>query len=208
MTKDSNQFSKHLERIIKGRLSKTYQANAALNYEEEFSGYHVHVKDFARDVLQVLDKIKVEKVHSSTVFKRGANSPHQRVRDFYQLAQILIKAFHNYLTNKSYLDFNDLSIQAVELLKNHAEVREFVNNRYTHILVDEFQDVNSLQIELIQQIISHNTNLFCVGDDWQGVYGFRGSDVRYIVNFKKYFTSAKTIELNVNYRSNQTIVGI
>ena len=206
MTKDSNQFSKHLERIIQGKFSNNYKTFTALNYEEEFSGYHHHVKDFARDVLQVLDKIKVEKIHSSKVFERGKNSPHQRVCDFYKLAQILIKAYHLYLTNKSYLDFNDLSIQAVELLKNHPEVKDYVRKRYANILVDEFQDVNSLQIELIQQIVSDNNKLFCVGDDWQGIYGFRGSDVRYIIEFQKYFPDAEIIKLNMNYRSNQTIV--
>ncbi|NJM16917.1 MAG: UvrD-helicase domain-containing protein [Bacteroidales bacterium] len=192
MTKDSKEFARHLDRIVKGRLSNALPYTV-LNYEEEFAGYHHHVKDFAQDVLQVLDKIKVEKVRSSVVFKRGLVSPHQRVRDFYQLARVLIGNYHNYLVNKSYLDFNDLSIQALELLKNHAEAREYAQSRYTHVLVDEFQDVNALQVELLQHIVSEGNHLFCVGDDWQGIYGFRGSDVRYIVDFNKYFPGAQTI---------------
>jgi DNA helicase IV len=206
MTKNSRDFSKELERIIKGNFSQNYNASFALNYEEEFSGYHQHIKDFARDVLQVLDKIKVEKVHSSLVFKNGAKSNHQRVRDFYLLAKVLIKEYHGYLINKSYLDFNDLSIQALKLLEIHQDVRESIQKRYKHILVDEFQDVNSLQVELLQQMVNKDTNIFCVGDDWQGIYGFRGSDVKYIIEFDKHFKGAETIKLNLNYRSNQTIV--
>lgn len=206
MTKNSREFSKQLEKIVKGSISKNYKPVSALNYEEEFSGYHQHVKDFARDVIQVMDKIKVEKVHSSTVFRRGKNSKHQRVRDFYKLAAVLIKKYHIYLINKSYLDFNDLTIQALELLKNHTEIKEYVQKRYAHILVDEFQDVNSLQVEMLQEIVGIKCNLFCVGDDWQGIYGFRGSDVKYIIEFEKFFPGSETIKLNLNYRSNQTIV--
>ena len=206
MTKDSKEFAQHLERIVKGKLSNGYTKYDALNYEEEFAGYHQHIKDFARDVLQVLDKIKVERVRSAQVFARGKASVHQRVRDFYLLAEVLIRAYHKYLVNQSYLDFNDLSIQAVQLLEHRKEIQQYVNETYQHILVDEFQDVNSLQIQLLKKMVARENNLFCVGDDWQGIYGFRGSDVRYIIDFEKYFSSAEVIKLNLNYRSNQTIV--
>lgn len=206
MAKDSRLFSSMLNKIVRGALSSGHQPGTALSFEEEFAGYHQHVKDFTRDVLQVLDKIKVEKIHSSKVFENARKSGHQRVRDFYSLAEVLIKGYHNYLTDKSYLDFNDLSIQAVQLLKNQEAIRQYFQDKYQHVLVDEFQDVNSLQIELLQQLVTGQNNLFCVGDDWQGIYGFRGSDVRYIVDFETYFPGSGTIKLNLNYRSNQTIV--
>jgi superfamily I DNA/RNA helicase len=74
-------------------------------------------------------------------------------------------------------------------------------------LVDEFQDVNNLQVELIKLLLSEKTQLFCVGDDWQSIYGFRGSNVDYIIDFEKHFPGAHVIKLDQNYRSSQNIVG-
>jgi superfamily I DNA/RNA helicase len=74
-------------------------------------------------------------------------------------------------------------------------------------LVDEFQDVNNLQVALIKLMLTPATQLFCVGDDWQSIYGFRGSNVSYIVNFEQHFPGAQIVKLNLNYRSTQNIVG-
>jgi DNA helicase-4 len=205
MTESSAVFNKHLERIVKGRLSIS-QSFPELNYEEEFNGYHQHVKDFAYDMLQVLDKIKVESIHSSQVFKNARLSPHARVRDFYELAREIIPAYHNYLTDHSYLDFNDLTIQAVAMLENHNEIKTILQDKFNHIMVDEFQDVNTQQVKLLQRLVSGSNHLFCVGDDWQGIYGFRGSDIGYIIDFNTYFPESSTIKLDLNYRSNKTIV--
>ena len=73
--------------------------------------------------------------------------------------------------------------------------------------MDEFQDVNNLQVELIRYLLTDENQLFCVGDDWQSIYGFRGSNVDYIVNFTKHFPGARTVKLSMNYRSTQHIVG-
>jgi superfamily I DNA/RNA helicase len=73
--------------------------------------------------------------------------------------------------------------------------------------VDEFQDVNNLQVELIKLLLTDNSQLYCVGDDWQSIYGFRGSNVSYIIEFEKHFTNSKTLKLNLNYRSTPNIVG-
>jgi superfamily I DNA/RNA helicase len=72
--------------------------------------------------------------------------------------------------------------------------------------VDEFQDVNSLQVELIKLLLTDRTQLFCVGDDWQSIYGFRGSNVSYIIEFEKHFPHPEIVKLNLNYRSTQPIV--
>ena len=74
-------------------------------------------------------------------------------------------------------------------------------------MVDEFQDVNSLQVKLLDLLLKPETQLFCVGDDWQSIYGFRGSNVDYIVNFESHYKGSEVHKLNINYRSNQTIVG-
>lgn len=67
--------------------------------------------------------------------------------------------------------------------------------------MDEFQDVNNLQVEFIKLLLREETQLFCVGDDWQSIYGFRGSNVAYIIEFEKHFPNAQVIKLNLNYRS-------
>lgn len=72
--------------------------------------------------------------------------------------------------------------------------------------MDEFQDVNNLQVELIKLFLTDDNQLFCVGDDWQSIYGFRGSNVDYIINFAQHFKNAVTITLNINYRSTEQIV--
>jgi DNA helicase-4 len=99
-----------------------------------------------------------------------------------------------------------LLIQNVSLFENYEEIKELFANKYKYILVDEFQDVNSIQVRLLKQLLKSETQLFCVGDDWQSIYGWRGSDVEYIINFKKFFEDSKIIKLDINYRSNDTIV--
>jgi len=83
-------------------------------------------------------------------------------------------------------------------------------NKYDHVLVDEFQDISYQRLELIRSFVNDNSNtkLFCVGDDWQSIYQFTGSDVRFFTNFKDYFPNPEITYLNSNYRSSQTIVGI
>lgn len=78
---------------------------------------------------------------------------------------------------------------------------------YKYVLVDEFQDVNNLQVALIKLLLHPETQLFCVGDDWQSIYGFRGSNVDYIIGFEKHFSESTIIKLNLNYRSTPDIVG-
>jgi superfamily I DNA/RNA helicase len=93
------------------------------------------------------------------------------------------------------------------LFKNQSDIANKFKTKFKYILVDEFQDVNNLQVELIKLLLTEQTQLFCVGDDWQSIYGFRGSNVSYIIEFEKHFLNSKIIKLNTNYRSHQHIVG-
>jgi len=89
-----------------------------------------------------------------------------------------------------------LLIRTISLLDNYEDIKNLFKNKYKYVLVDEFQDVNSLQVRLIKQLLNDKTQIFCVGDDWQSIYGWRGSDIEYIVNFKKYFNEPKIIKLD------------
>lgn len=207
MTKDSALFNLALDNIIKNRLPEDYQQTASLSFREEFNRYHSDVTRFLGDVIRVMDMIKVENNDVDSIYARSQNDQHERVRNFYKLAIPLIRRYNSYCVNKSYLDFNDLISRTISLLRNNPDVMNHFHNNIKYLLVDEFQDVNSIQVDLIKMLLTDRTQLFCVGDDWQSIYGFRGSNVSYIVEFEKHFSESETIKLNLNYRSTQNIVG-
>lgn len=204
-TKDTNVFNLVLDRCIKNKLPKNALLDADINYEEEFKYYHKFINDFIRQVLSVMDMIKTENFSLDDIFKKAQKESHERVRLFYEFAIPIIKDYNNYCNDKSYMDFNDLVLQALKLL-NIEDIGKVIRNKYKYILVDEFQDVNNLQVDLINKLITNETQLFCVGDDWQSIYGFRGSNVNYIVEFQKHFKNAHCIKLDTNYRSTHNIV--
>jgi DNA helicase-2/ATP-dependent DNA helicase PcrA len=106
------------------------------------------------------------------------------------------------------LDFDDLMIKAVCLLRQVPEVREKYNNKFRYILVDEYQDTNSLQFALISLLTEKQQNVAVVGDEDQSIYKWRGADITNILNFEKHFPNTKTIRLEQNYRSTQTILDV
>ncbi len=207
MTKDSALFNHTLDKIVKNRLPSNYHKNVSLSYKEEFNGYHEDVKDFVTQIIRVTDMIKVENIDLNTVLQNAGKDQHERVRNFYDLSIPVVKKYIDYCTDKSYLDFNDLISRSISLFKNHEDITNKFKSKYRYILVDEFQDVNNLQVELIKLLLTEQTQLFCVGDDWQSIYGFRGSNVSYIIDFEKHFPNPTVIKLNLNYRSTQNIVG-
>lgn len=207
MANDSALFNHSLDKIIKSRLPQDYHKNVVLSFKEEFNKYHEDVKDFVIQVIRITDMIKVENTDINSILNKSQNDQHERIRAFYKVAIPIIERYINYCVNKSYLDFNDLISTTISLFKNQPDIINQFQKKYQYILVDEFQDVNNLQVELIKLLLTDKTQLFCVGDDWQSIYGFRGSNVSYIVEFEKHFSNSKTIKLNLNYRSTQNIVG-
>ena len=207
MAEDTGLFNHTLDKILKNRLPENYNTNRVLIFKEEFNKYHEDVKDFISMVMRVTDMIKVENTDIEDVFARSQRDQHERVRSFYKLAVPVIKKYISYCVNKSYLDFNDLISTSISLFKNQPDILHQFQNKYQYILVDEFQDVNNLQVEFVKLLLTDRTQLFCVGDDWQSIYGFRGSNVSYIVEFEKHFKNSTIFKLNLNYRSTQNIVG-
>jgi DNA helicase-4 len=206
MTRDTSIFNLALERIIKNQLPEGYDVNAVLHYEEEFKGRHHEIRNFLRQLIRVIDMIKVDGHAIKAVAEVAANDQHQRIRDFYKLALPILQKYEAYCTDRSYMDFNDLNIKAIDLLHNSEEIRQKFFQQFKYVLVDEFQDVNKIQVSFIKTLMNPDAQLFCVGDDWQSIYGFRGSDVQYIVEFSRFFKDAKCISLETNYRSTSHIV--
>jgi DNA helicase-2/ATP-dependent DNA helicase PcrA len=106
------------------------------------------------------------------------------------------------------LDFDDLLIKTVQLLRRSNEVREKYNDRFRYILVDEYQDTNSIQFALIRLLTEKQQNICVVGDDDQSVYRWRGADISNILNFELHYDRAKVIRLEQNYRSTQNILDV
>src|ERR687891_715999 len=106
------------------------------------------------------------------------------------------------------LDFDDLLIKTVRLLRDVEIVREKYNNKFRYILVDEYQDTNSLQFDLISLLTQKQQNICVVGDEDQSIYKWRGADISNILNFEVHFPRTKIIRLEQNYRSTQTILDV
>lgn len=118
----------------------------------------------------------------------------------------VFKMYEERLNNANALDFDDLLIKTVRLLRVAPEVREKYNNKFKYILVDEYQDTNALQFALINYLTEKQQNICVVGDDAQSIYGFRGADIGNILSFEEHYKNAKVIMLEQNYRSTQTIL--
>lgn len=104
------------------------------------------------------------------------------------------------------LDFDDLLIEAVRLLRDHKEVREKWRAQFEYILIDEYQDTNAAQYQLVKLLVNDQQNICVVGDDWQSIYSWRGADFTNILNFERDFPGAKVVKLEQNYRSTGNIL--
>lgn len=116
------------------------------------------------------------------------------------------REYQQALRKNNALDFDDLIMLTVELFKKHPEVLENYQNRFTYIMVDEYQDTNTAQFELVRLLADKSKNLCVVGDDDQSIYKFRGANIRNILDFEKEYPEAKVVRLEQNYRSTQNIL--
>jgi DNA helicase-2/ATP-dependent DNA helicase PcrA len=104
------------------------------------------------------------------------------------------------------LDFDDLLIEVVRLLREAPDIRTKWRTTFKHILIDEYQDTNAAQYAIVKFLVNDNTNICVVGDDWQSIYSWRGADFTNILNFERDFKGAKVIKLEQNYRSTGNIL--
>lgn len=198
------EFHAALERIVAGKVDIN-EPRPPLHFEEEFRSYQDKIKEFLKHVNAAMDRMKVENIDFQTIYKKAAHES-RRISTFYELVEPVIAKYQEYCDYYAYFDFNDLILKSQHVLDVQPGIKEAIQTTYDHILVDEFQDVNTLQVQFLKSIIKQETKLFCVGDDWQSIYGFRGSEVRYIVDFDQYFPDSQIIKFDTNYRSSPTIV--
>lgn len=129
----------------------------------------------------------------------GSNYRNQRIADIYECYQKRLK-------ENNALDFDDLLVKMVDLFQVNPEVLEHYQDRFRYIMVDEYQDTNTVQFLLVSLLAKKYRNLCVVGDDDQSIYKFRGANIYNILNFEKVFPDAQVIRLEQNYRSTQNIL--
>jgi DNA helicase-2/ATP-dependent DNA helicase PcrA len=118
----------------------------------------------------------------------------------------LYEGYQAALVKCNALDFDDLILRTVHLLEQIDEVREKYSRRFRHVMVDEFQDTNPLQLLMVKLLGGHHGNIFAVGDDDQSIYSWRGARIENMINFDEYFPGATTFRLEQNYRSTGNIL--
>jgi DNA helicase-2/ATP-dependent DNA helicase PcrA len=151
-----------------------------------------------RVVLGRISWAKNHMIDPQEYFLASANPMEEKISHIFEI-------YRKELFKANALDFDDLLLETVRLLKSSSEVRERYNRRYRYLLIDEYQDTNRPQYELMKLLGSHG-NVCVVGDEDQSIYSWRGADIRNILEFEKDFPEARTIRLEQNYRSTQVIL--
>ena len=152
-----------------------------------------------RAVLNTISRAKDELI-TPHVFAEHAQGP------FEEAAARVYRRYQDTLRNANALDFNDLIMYVVQLFREFPDVREHYQDRFRYIMVDEYQDTNHAQYELVRLLAAKYRNLCVVGDDDQGIYSWRGADLRNILDFEREYDDAVVIKLEQNYRSTQNIL--
>jgi ATP-dependent DNA helicase UvrD/PcrA len=152
-----------------------------------------------RSVLSHISWAKNHMRDPQEVYLESADPKTERIAQIYEI-------YKQELAKSNALDFDDLLLYAVRVLKSSGETRERYNRRYRHILVDEYQDTNRPQYELMRMLAGEEHNVCAVGDEDQSIYSWRGADIRNILEFEKDFPNARIVRLEQNYRSTQNIL--
>ncbi len=153
----------------------------------------------ARQVVNAINDLK-EKGKRYKDIDLTTYHPIQKIINF------LYEKYENYCYENHFVDFTELMLRTVELLRDDEMIRQHYQARFKHILVDEFQDTNDIQYAFIQLLTTPQTDLLVVGDDDQSIYRFRGAKIEHIVNLEKKFPHLNTIKLEQNYRSSGNIL--
>ena len=202
-------FHSHCVQILKRHAS-------VLGYPDKFTIYdRGDAESVARTVLREI-RVHDDMLKPSDFLSIVSRWKNQGIRpeqadgaatsDKEHLAASAFKRYQRSLKNHAAFDFDDLLVCTEQLLTENDGVRHEEASRYDHVLVDEYQDTNGTQYRIIQSLAIDHRNLCVVGDDDQSIYGWRGAEVRHILNFKNDWSEAKVVRLEDNYRSTDAIL--
>ncbi len=153
-----------------------------------------------RNVLSRISWAKNHMLDPQEIYLQSADPKTEKIAHIFE-------EYRKELRKANAMDFDDLLLEAMRLLKSVAAVREYYNRRFQYLLIDEYQDTNRPQYELMRLLAGDRHNVCAVGDEDQSIYSWRGADIRNILEFERDFPEAKIVRLEENYRSTQNILG-
>ncbi len=174
------------------------------------------IEDQKKLLKQVLDYCKIEKDINEGIYHNEIQNlkdnkilfnENKKISKFSSIERLddIYSFYQQRLIEINAVDFGDILLHSYTILFNNEDIRNSYQKFIEHILIDEFQDTNLIQYDLIKLILNSNQNLFCVGDDDQSIYAWRGANIENIINFPKEFNSS-VVRLTKNYRSNSSIL--
>lgn len=153
-----------------------------------------------RAALSLVSKMKGQGLTLSEFTERASNYREEIVAKAWAL-------YEKALRDDGALDFDDLLLRSMLLLRHHESVRQYYQNRWRYVHVDEYQDTNTVQAQLMEYLVGPERNICVVGDVDQTIYGWRGAEIKNIIHFERTYPGATVVLLEQNYRSTQTILG-
>jgi DNA helicase-2/ATP-dependent DNA helicase PcrA len=153
-----------------------------------------------RNVLSRISWAKNHMLDPQEIYLQSADPKTEKIAHIFE-------EYRKELLKANAMDFDDLLLEAMRLLKSVGAVREYYNRRFQYLLIDEYQDTNRPQYELMRLLAGDGHNVCAVGDEDQSIYSWRGADIRNILEFEADFPEAKIVRLEENYRSTQNILG-
>ena len=174
---------------VKRRYIKEMTENMELEIEDE--------NEFLSGIINEISYIKGEMMSLSYYHSNNCSD---------ELFAQIYEGYEKRLREENLIDFDDMLVFCYELLKERDDIRTLWQNKFQHILIDEFQDINKVQYEIIRMLAGKGDHLFIVGDDDQSIYRFRGARPEIMLGFEKDYPEAKKVILNTNYRCSEEIV--
>ncbi len=206
--KDLHKLYLRLIMDLESAMNTSFDQKSILDIIGLSAHYKMSLNIFVEQLIETLNLAKSQMVSISELKRLVSKQNKTKIKQFYSVLIPVMEAYEKRLNISEFgkKDFNDLIKHCVDLLKNNSEIKKYYNDKFQYILVDEFQDVSKGEVELLKLLIGNKTKLFVVGDDWQSIYGWRGSDVNFILNFESHFGKSENIILPINYRSTKNIV--
>ena len=197
-------------RILRGQIHH-------LGYERDFSIYDARdqqslmetcIKELDLDPKRFPPRMFIARIRDAKQQFRSPEAVLSRGQSDYLDGRVglVYQLYQGKLKKANALDFDDLLFKVLELFETQPEVLDYYRNRWTQVLVDEFQDTNSIQYRIIKNLCENHGNICVVGDDDQSIYSWRGADLGNILGFESDFPNTRVIRLEQNYRSTQTIL--
>ena len=164
---------------------------------EKYPEFSIDLQGMVENILSEISKIKQENIDIKFFYSKLCSA--QTFREIY-------KSYEIALQNIRKIDFDDMLLMTYELLSQREDIRQACINKYKYILVDEFQDINSIQYKIVRLLLGKEENITIVGDDDQSIYSFRGARPDIMLGFDKDYPKCKKVVLDINFRSTKDIV--